>query len=151
MGVGGFKFNYESLLSLKLGIEKKEKNELAKKIDAYNKEKDVLQRLIQRRDHMIAQMQKGEGKIRIGDLKEYASFIEITRKEIEKQKIMVNDAKRNVDKQRERLQEASKEKKILEKLKEKKMKEFLLEEQKKEQKNMDEMISYKEGKKINEI
>ncbi len=142
-----FKFNYESLLNLKIGIEKKERNELAKRIGDLAREKDFLNRLFEKQEKVIGEMHKGEGKFRVGDLKEYASFLANIRTEIEEQKIMVNDAKRNVDKQREKLKEALKEKKILEKLKDKKMKEFLLEEVKKEQKQLDEVTSYKESKK----
>jgi len=64
-------------------------------------------------------------------------------KEITWQKETVKKEKENVDKVREELLQAMKDRKILEKLKEKRYDEYLIESKAEEQKVNDQIVSYK--------
>ncbi len=63
------------------------------------------------------------------------------------QQLAVKRCEKEVEVAREELGEAMKERKIFEKLREKAFEEFVFEENRKEQKEVDELMSYKHGTK----
>ena len=71
--------------------------------------------------------------------------IEILKMYVRQQEIVVRQREQELEEARVRLSEAMKERKTFEKLREKAFDEFVAEENKKEQKEVDELVSYRYG------
>jgi flagellar FliJ protein len=96
---------------------------------------------------LVADFNKKTKKATVRKLIEVKEYLSLLDSKIKKQKENVNSAMLNVDKIREELLKAVKERKILEKLRDRKYEEYLLEQKRLEQKTNDEIVSYnrKEG------
>jgi flagellar protein FliJ len=141
--VAGFVFPFESILKLKIQIEKKEKNDFSKAMQRLNMEKKALNDLFLKRDAIVLEFKGKNGTLKVRALKGYSDYLERLKEETEAQKKVVKASQETVDILKERVTKAMKERKIFENLKEKKYRAFLIEEQKKEQKRTDAFISYK--------
>ncbi|NTV90596.1 MAG: flagellar export protein FliJ [Clostridiales bacterium] len=138
-----FTFQLQTVLNIKNQQEDNLKNELGKAVQKLEKEKAELHRLNFAKDRMIMEFNEKSRKTTVEKLKEYNAYISLLGTRIKRQKENVNKASQNVDKVREELIQAVKERKILEKLKEKKYEEYLVEANREELKVNDEVVSYK--------
>lgn len=141
-----FRFSLEHILNMKAKLEEQAKNEYAQANARLLTEQEKLDVLQQRRD--IA-----EQELRIV-LTERLAVLEIRCKEealeqikmyVMQQLLTVKRYEKEVEVAREKLTEAMKERKTFEKLKEKALEAFRKEEQRTEQKEVDELMSYKYG------
>lgn len=138
-----FSFRLQSVLNVKLQREDNLKNELGKAIQRLEEEKARLAELEKSLGDTVAEFNEKAKKTTVHKLIEFNEYLSLLNSRIKQQKENVNCAALNVDKIREELLKAVKERKILEKLKEKKHDEFLLEQKKLEQQTNDEIVSYK--------
>jgi flagellar FliJ protein len=138
-----FTFSLEAVLRIKMQREESVKNELGKAIQKLEAEKQKLAELENTVEEITEQFNRKAKKTTVRKLIEFNEYLSFLDTKIKQQKENVNNAASNVDKVREELLQAVKERKILEKLKERKYNEFLLEQKKLEQKTNDEIVSFK--------
>lgn len=137
-----FSFRLQSVLNVKSQQEDNLKNELGKAIRKLEDEKRKLAKLESELENLSIKFNEKAKKTTVKKLIEYKKYLSLLTPKIKSQKENVNCAALNVDKVREELLQAVKERQILDKLKEKKKEEFLLEEKKLEQKINDEIVSF---------
>lgn len=144
-----FRFPMENILNMKEKLEEQAKNEYGQANARLLREQEKLEQL-------TARLEDAKQKLR-DVLQEVLSVREIRRKEdaveiiktyVMRQFLIVKQCEKEVEIARQKLQEAMKERKIFEKLKEKAFEEFMKEEGRKEQKEVDELMSYKYGAKV---
>ena len=146
-----FKYRFQTLLNVKENMEKNVKNELGIAVQELEKQKEILRKLQYEIESQENEYRyEGERKTVILKLRQRLEYIKLIHERKEQQQQRVKEAKRNVDKIRERLIEAMKEKKVLENLKEKEWIVFKKEQEKLEQLLVDELVNYKESKKTDE-
>ncbi len=146
-----FKYRFQTLLNVKENMEKNVKNELGIAVQELEKQKEILRKLQYEIESQENEYRyEGERKTVILKLRQRLEYIKLIQERKEQQQQRVKEAKRNVDKIRERLIEAMKEKKVLENLKEKEWIVFKKEQEKLEQLLVDELVNYKESKKTDE-
>lgn len=138
-----FTFRLEAVLNVKRQREENIKNELGKAMQKLETEKRKLARLENSMEEIISEFNLKTKKTTVHKLIEFNEYLSLLKSNIRQQKETVNKAVLYVDKIREELVKAVKERKILEKLKEKKHEEYLTEQKKLEQKTNDEIVSYK--------
>lgn len=138
-----FSFRLQPVLNIKSQREDQLKNELGKAIRRLEDEKRKLRELEDELNRLSAKFNEKARKATVKKLIEYKEYLSLLVPKIRSQKENVNCAALNVDKVREDLLKAVKERQILEKLKEKKKEAFLLEEKELEQKINDEIVSFK--------
>jgi len=136
------KFRLQTVLNYKTQQEENKKNELGKAIQQLEAEKKKLRILEGQLAKLVNEFNESAKKTTVTKLIEYNGFLSVLNKRIKAQKENVNLKAQIVDKIREELLEAVKERKILDKLKEKKLQEFFIETKKDEQKINDEIVSY---------
>lgn len=83
--------------------------------------------------------------LRVGQIRRKEDDVEILRMYLRQQMLVVKQKEKEVEVAREHLNEAMKERKTFEKLKEKAFEKFVAEENQKEQKEVDELVSYRYG------
>ncbi len=137
-----FTFNLEAVLRIKTQKEESIKNELGKAVQRLEAEKQKLAKLENTVEEITAQFNRKAKRTTVRKLIEFNEYLSLLDSKIKKQKENVNCAASDVDRIREELLQAVKERKILEKLKEKKFDEFLHEQKKLEQKSNDEHVSF---------
>lgn len=138
-----FVFRLQSLLNVKIQLEKSLKDELGKAVAKVEEEKSKLAQIENDRENYINQVNNKSAKgIRIGEIREFNSYIVFLREKIEFQKENIKKAQKIVDKYREQLVKVVQEKKMLEKYKEKQYQQYLKEQQGQEQKLIDEIVSF---------
>jgi len=139
-----FKFEMESILNLKCRIAEQKEQEFAKALAIVAQEKALLEKYINDKKLTIAKL-KGEIDIKISpiDFKHLNNFIEHSKVNIAKQKEVIVKAEIFAEKKRQELIEATKERKMLDKLKENRYEEHIEEEKRDEQKQVDEVVSYR--------
>ena len=148
--MSGFKFEFEPLLNLKIQLENNQKNELGKSIKIHELEKHTLDGLFKKKNLLTNKINESvKGLITINELKVFNNYFQYLKNSIDMQKEVVNEAARNVDIEREKLVDCTKERKKYDKLKEHKQHEFLEEMKKKEQKIIDEIISFRQVEREN--
>lgn len=140
-----FTFKLQPVLKLKEQQEESKKNELGKAIQVLEAEKRKLADLEDSLSAAVREFNEKTKKTTVHKLIEFNEYISVLNSRIKSQKENVNNAALYVDKVREELLEAVKERKILEKLKEKKYEEYLIEQKRLEQKTNDEIVSYKQN------
>lgn len=133
---------------MKEKLEDQAKNEYAQANVRLMREQEKL-------EHVIARREDAKRKLKLV-LQETLSLVEIRKREnavevlkyyVVQQRLVVRRCEKEVEVAREKLSEAMKERKIFEKLREKAFAEFVAEENRKEQKEVDELMSYKHGTK----
>lgn len=139
-----FIYKLQSLLNLKMQMEDSLKNELGKAVQKLEDEKKILVGIESDLEGSILQIYSKSSKgMRVEELKEYNYYISFLRERIESQKENINHAQNIVDTYREKLIKVVQERKMLDKLKQKKFQDYLAEQQKEDQKQNDEIVSYK--------
>ncbi|MCL1996891.1 MAG: flagellar export protein FliJ [Defluviitaleaceae bacterium] len=139
-----FIFQMESILNFKTRIAEQKEQEYAKALHNLATQRGILAGYYNDKEQTISTL-KGEMGVRIAplDFKIYTNYIEAVKKKIERQKKVITKAEEFAEKKRLELVEATKEKKMMEKLKENKYEEFMEEEKRNEQKQVDEVVSYR--------
>lgn len=147
------KFNYkmQNILNVKLNLETQAKQEFGQAMFRLNQEKEKLEEIRERRAAYIRHYQEIiVDTIDVMEISLTRSGIELTEEEIKKQLSVVRTAERNVEQARKKLEAVVQERKIQEKLKEKAFEEFKHELLLEEQKEIDELVSYRYGQKLEE-
>lgn len=143
MGQKRFKFKLQSILDYKQQIEDEEKEKLAKLMQEEQKAKEYLETLKQNREREVFNLKEKqqEGTLNIDELKLIHNHIQYLGVQIENQKIKISNLQKKIEEQRQKLMEATKERKSYEKLKEKQQERFLQEIETEERKMIDELAT----------
>ena len=141
-----FIFSMQNILSMKDKIEEQEKAEYSQVMMRFNEEQDKLNELIERQSMAEVELKNTINEVLdVREIREKEDFLEIIKMYVKEQQLIVIACEEEVRQARERLNEAMKERKIYEKLREKAFEEFIQEENKREQKEIDELVSYRYG------
>lgn len=136
----------ENILIIKEKLEEQAKNEYAQANARLLREQDKLEALICRREEARQELKRVlQETLSIDDIHRKEEAVEILKFYVMQQELAVKRCEKEVEVAREKLSEAMKERKIFEKLREKAYEEFIQEENKKEQREVDELMSYKHG------
>ncbi len=143
-----FRFPLQNILNMKEKLEEQAKNEYGQANARLLAEEKKLEQLNNRLEDARLQLKNV--------LVEVLSMTEIHKREnavvilkgyVKQQQLVVKRCEKEVEIAREKLTEAMKERKIFEKLREKAFEEFIKEEGRREQKEVDELMSYRYGAK----
>ncbi|HOQ06578.1 MAG TPA: flagellar export protein FliJ [Clostridiales bacterium] len=137
-----FIFKMQSVLNIRKQKEDSIKNELADAMRKLEAEKRKLAELEDRLENTVREFNEKTKKSTVHELIEFNEYLSVLNSRIRSQKENVNIAAQYVDKVREELVKAMKDRKILEKLKDRQYEQFLMEQKKLEQKTNDEIVSY---------
>ncbi|WP_250229353.1 flagellar export protein FliJ [Anaeropeptidivorans aminofermentans] len=139
-----FTFSMESILKIKYSLEEQKKQEFGMAMKKLEAEKILLNSLNKRREDSVATFKVNvSSAINPKESADFSNYIEALKFKIEEQAIKVKRANAEVEKKREELVEATKEKKKFEKLKENQHENYIIEEKRSEQRVTDEIVSYK--------
>lgn len=144
--MGRFIFSLQNILNIKEKLEEQAKNE-------YSQANLLLQEAIVRREQLEARMEEEKSRLQedisaslnVRKIREREEAVEIFRMYVRQQILVVMQREKEVEVARERLNEAMKERKTFEKLREHAFEKFRLEENLREQKEVDELVSYRYG------
>ena len=141
-----FIFSMQNILSMKEKIEEQEKAEYSQVMMRFNEEQDKLNELIERQSMAEVELKNTINEVLdVREIREKEDFLEIIKMYVKEQQLIVIACEEEVRQARDRLNEAMKDRKIYEKLREKAFEEFIQEENKREQKEIDELVSYRYG------
>lgn len=141
-----FKFQFQSILDLKIRLEDLKKAKLGEVTEILNQEMEKLSILIQEKKKQFElKKEKNDKGFTPNELISYNNYMERLKKSISIQEMVVKRAKEAVEKARIELVNAAKERKMFETLKEKKLEEYWEEYYRKEQIALDEVASYRYG------
>ena len=141
-----FHFRLQTILNIKIQLEKSTKNELGVAIQKLEHQKRLLAeiRAEAAEQEEAYRTESTEGGI-LAKLKQRKEYISQQHQKDIMQQQRVNEEIKNVDIVREKLIEIMKDRKVLEKLKEKEFAEYRKEQEKAGQLLVDELISFKES------
>lgn len=141
-----FIFSMQNILNMKEKLEDQAKNDFAHanlRLQEAISEREVLE---QRLDAEKQKLQQDiSAALDIGRIRQRENAVEIFRMYVRQQTLVVLQREKEVEIAREHLNEAMKERKTFEKLREKAFEAFLEEEKQREQKEVDELVSYRYG------
>lgn len=141
-----FIFSMQNILNMKEKLEDQAKNDFAHanlRLQEAIAEREALE---QRLDAEKQKLQQDiSAALDIGKIRQRENAVEIFRMYVRQQTLVVLQREKEVEVAREHLNEAMKERKTFEKLKEKAFDAFLEEEKQREQKEVDELVSYRYG------
>lgn len=141
-----FRFSMENILIIKEKLEEQAKNEYAQANARLFREQDKLDALVCRCEEARQELRKKlQETLSMKDIRKREEAVEVLKFYVIQQQMAVIRCEKEVEVAREKLSEAMKERKIFEKLREKAYEEFVQEENKKEQREVDELMSYKHG------
>jgi flagellar FliJ protein len=147
--MAGFRFRLQTFLKLKRQLEKKAKNEFGQAVIKLQEEQDRLNDIIEHIDVCCGYYRNAcTGILSPEKIKKLRYYLDHIQKQKERQEVNVKRQKENVDNLRVKLVEAMKERKVIEKLREKAFQEYLRQEGIREQKLIDDLVSFKEAKKL---
>lgn len=141
-----FRFSMQNILNMKEKLEEQEKNNFAQAnrrlLEAQEELEKLKRRLLQK------ELELRETVYQLMDVQEVRTqenAVEIVKMYVRQQQLVVVQREKEVEVARQRLQEAMKERKTFEKLREKAFEAFVAEENRREQKEVDELVSYRHG------
>ena len=141
-----FIFSMQNLLEMKEKLEEQEKNNYSQanlRLLEAEEELQMLQdRLREAQEKLRAEM---SSDLDVRKIRRRENAVEIIKMYVRQQELVVIQRRKDLEIARQRLNEAMKERKTYEKLREKAFEEFRLEENRKEQKEVDELVSYRYG------
>jgi len=141
-----FIFPMQNLLTMKEKLEEQEKNNYSRANMVLQEAREELERLVDRQtraeDRLRLQISQ---EMDVLTIRRMEDDIEIIKTYVMQQKLVVAQREKELHEIRIRLAQAMKERKTFEKLRERAYLEFIEEENRKEQKEVDEMISYRYG------
>lgn len=142
-----FVFKLQSVLDYRKNIEEKILNEFSANKRELELEELKLQNLIKEWSNLIGELRKMQNKsVHVDDIACYVSYVELVRKNEEKQNKVIALVKEQLETKRKELLEAVKKRKVMEKLKERHGEEYESTARAIEQKNSDEMAVLKFGR-----
>lgn len=146
-----FVFSMQNILSMKEKLEEQAKVEYSQVMMRLNQEKEQYNMLLERQGMAEVELRNTINEVLdVREIREKEDALEILKMYVRQQELVVISCEEEVMQARERLNEAMKERKIYEKLREKAFEEFMIEENKREQKEIDELVSYRYGSMRNE-
>lgn len=141
----------QNLLTMKEKLEEQEKNNYSQANLRLMEAEEELQRLQDRLQEAQEQLRaEMSSSLDVRMIRRRENAVEIIRMYVRQQELVVIRCQKDLEIARQRLNEAMKERKTYEKLKEKAFEEFCLEENRKEQKEVDELVSYRFGVRASE-
>lgn len=141
-----FVFSMQNLLNMKEKLEEQEKNNYSRANMLYQEALDELEQIKARRQREEESLKQClKETIDVREIRRREEAVEIVKLYIKQQQLVVMQREQEVQEAREKLAEAMKERKTFEKLREKAFQAFMEEENKKEQKEVDELVSYRYG------
>ncbi len=145
-----FRFSMESVLNIKKKLEEQAKNEYGQANARLFREQEKLNTFLMRREEAKQKLKLILSEtLSMTEIRKMEDAVEVLSFYVVQQQLEVKRCEKEVEIAREKLTEAMKERKIFDKLKEKAYEEFLKEENWREQKEVDELMSFKHGSKIN--
>ena len=139
-----FIFKMESILSVKEKLEEQAKAEYSIEIMKLRQEEEKLEELENRKNAYQTRLYEAVmDTLNISEIKILEDSVENIKYNIKLQLIVIANQQKNVDRAREKLDNAMKERKTYEKLKEKAFEEFKEQINAEEQKEMNELVSFK--------
>ncbi|MCR4755725.1 MAG: flagellar export protein FliJ [Lachnospiraceae bacterium] len=144
-----FRYKMKNVLDVKLKMEDQAKAAFAEAMAILNAEEEKLQALIDRHDWYEEEGRRMRREaIDVNDLRDNTRALDNLKEQIEAQKQNVARAQAGVDRAREVLNNAMQERKIHEKLRDNAFEEFVHELNAAESKEIDELVSYRHGLKV---
>lgn len=141
-----FRFRMQSILDMKEKMEQQSKNEFAQAQKELLEEEEEMQKLRRKEELLYEEgMRLRQSTIEIQEILDNKKAIEHVKGLIEQQRLAVVMAEKKVDAATKRMMDARVQTKTYEKLREKAMAEYQMEENKKENKEVDELNSYRFG------
>lgn len=141
-----FRFSMQNILNMKEKLEEQEKNNFAQANRRLLEAEEELERLKRRLLKKEEELREAVSELTdIREVRTREDAVEIVKMYVKQQQLVVIQRQKEVEVARQRLQEAMKERKTFEKLREKAFEAFVAEENKKEQKEVDELVSYRHG------
>lgn len=141
-----FIFSMENILQIKYKLEDQAKAEYGMQLAILRQEELKLESLRQRRDAMQEELKKQVSDVLdLFRIRQLEDGVENIKYNMNLQRIVIADQQRRVDQARMKLDEAMKERKTYEKLKEKAFEVFRQELLAQEQKEVDELVSFRFG------
>lgn len=141
-----FVFSMQNILNMKEKLEDQEKNNFAQANlrlqEAVAEQEELEQRLAEAKKKLQKEVSDA---LDVRTIRSREDAVEILRMYVRQQILVVKQREKEVDVAREHLNEAMKERKTFEKLREKALEAFLAEENLREQKEVDELVSYRYG------
>ena len=141
-----FVFPMQNILNMKEKLEEQEKNQYAQanmRLQEAIAEQEALEL---RLENEKRKLQKDiSSDLNINEIRRREDAVEILRMYVRQQILVVKQREKEVEAARERLNEAMKERKTFEKLREHAFERFCIEENLREQKEVDELVSYRYG------
>jgi flagellar export protein fliJ len=139
-----FIFKMESILSVKEKLEEQAKAEYSIEIMKLRQEEEKLEELENRKNAYQTRLYEAVmDTLNISEIKILEDSVENIKYNIKLQLIVIANQQKNVDRAREKLDNAMKERKTYEKLKEKAFEEFKEQINAEEQKEINELVSFK--------
>lgn len=143
-----FRFSMQNILNMKEKLEDQAKNEYAQANARLLREQEKLEIIVARREEAREKLKLVLYEtLSVAEIRTRENAVEVLKFYAMQQQLAVKRCEKEVEVAREKLSEAMKERKIFEKLREKAFEEFVFEENRKEQKEVDELMSYKHGTK----
>lgn len=143
-----FRFPMQNILNMKEKLEEQAKNEYGQANARLLAEEKKLEQLNNRLEAARLQLKNVLVEIlSMTEIHKRENAIVILKGYVKQQQLVVKRCEKEVEIAREKLTEAMKERKIFEKLREKAFDEFIKEEGSREQKEVDELMSYRYGAK----
>lgn len=146
-----FVFKMQNILDIKLRLETQAKTEFAEASGRLAAEEERLRSLIMRkREYELEAVRMSSGRLDVNELKRQNQAIKTVRELMEQQALRVRIAEKNLDKVRQKLNDAMQERKTYEKLKENAFEQFKLEINEEEKKEIDQLVSFKYNDNVKE-
>ncbi len=143
-----FVFSMESILQIKLKLEDQAKAEYAVQMAELQREQGKLELLQKHKDEVQEQLrQQISAVLDLFRIRQLENGVENIKYNIRLQKVVVFNQQKKVSQAREKLNEAMKERKTYEKLKENAFEDFKKELNAEEQKEINELVSFRFGRK----
>ncbi|MDY2922205.1 MAG: flagellar export protein FliJ [Eubacterium sp.] len=141
-----FVYSMQNILDMKEKLERQEKNDYSRANVRLLEAQDELERLKDRQREQEEKLRQNlKESMNVRQIKEAENAVEIIKMYVKQQMICVKQRERELEEARTRLALARRERKTFEKLREKAFQQFMEEENKKEQKEVDELVSYRYG------
>ena len=143
-----FRFPMQNILNMKEKLEEQAKNEYGQANARLLAEEKRLEQLNNRLEDARLQLKNVRPEVlSMTEIHKRENAVVILKGYVKQQQLVVKRCEKEVEIAREKLTEAMKERKIFEKLREKAFDEFMKEEGRREQKEVDELMSYRYGAK----
>ncbi|WP_353095310.1 flagellar export protein FliJ [Tissierella praeacuta] len=138
----GYSFRLEKVLNYKENIENLKKAEYGDVNKRLNDEEEKLLNYSIHKEDLLVRKNESTKNISAGNLKLYNNYLQDISSNIKKQENIISDIKEELEKTKEELIIAVREKKVFEKLKENDYNEFLCEAKKNEDKIIDGIVTF---------